>query len=141
MSKTDLPLPVCPYCNAEAKLADDREVYGNSRGGKVWRCAPCAAWVPVYRGSPKNKPMGRLAKAPLRRLRGRANSIFGEMVHAGMEYQGWTQQKAREVATRWLASQMGISVGDCQPGFFDEEQALRMIAICESLVRAKQEAA
>jgi hypothetical protein len=58
-----------------------------------------------------------------------------------MEREGWTQEKARETATRWLARQMGVSVGNCQIGFFNEEQTQCAIAICESAGRRRQEAA
>lgn len=127
----EIAVPLCPYCTASAVLSPGSEFKTNH--AQVWGCKPCRAWVGIWTDSPVRKPMGRLAKDDLRALQVRARLAFDGVLRTAMEHPGWTGKLARQKAYAWLGRAMGMPANGCDPGFFDEAQARRMVEVCEAL--------
>jgi hypothetical protein len=69
------------------------------------------------------KPLGRLARASLRKAKQRAHAAFDPIWRGG--------RMSRDKAYKWLAGKLGIPKGDCHIGMFDE----RMCAKVEEIMR------
>jgi hypothetical protein len=115
----------CPYCRRPAKLVDAAEVYGRNwaKGGKLWLCRPCEAWVGCHRGSATHKPLGRLANAELRRWKQKAHDLFDRLWRDGA--------MSRKEAYAWMAGAMGIPVGKAHIGMFGVDQCRELIRLLE----------
>lgn len=127
--------PICPYCATAAVLVADTEVYQVGYGKMVWLCRPCKAWVGCHRDSKDHKPLGRLANAELRALKIRAHAGFDPIWRAAMLHRKWPKGKARGMAYKWLAKQMGINAKDCHIGMMDEQQSRAVAEICSAIGR------
>lgn len=139
--KRKLPLtPTCHYCGRNAILVDDSAVYSKSYGGKVWLCRHCSAWVGTHRNSPRHLPLGRLAKADLRRQKIIAHDLFDALWRAAMQHRKWSKSLARLSAYSWLAREMGIDKKHCHIGMMDEAQTQRVIDICRPHVEKRRAA-
>lgn len=110
----------CPYCGRKAKLVDSQEVYKQSYG-MLWICKECDAHTGCHRSSKVHKPLGTLAKAPLRKLRQQAHAAFDPMWYKG----GITRSKAYE----WLGHQMNLPKERCHISMFNEEQCKKLIRL------------
>jgi hypothetical protein len=130
VSKKKIKPPICPYCSIPAVLIPDSQVYRKSYGSYVWNCDPCKAWVGVHRGSPRYAPLGRLATAELRALKVKAHAAFDAYWQAAISLRGWTKTRARYSAYKWLSEQLGIEMGLCHIGMFDEATTQRVIDVC-----------
>lgn len=119
---------LCAYCAGQLILVPDTAVYQRSYGGHVWWCQPCEAFVGCHNGG--YLPKGRVAKAPLRKLKIEAHALFDRLWKAAIELRGWSQHDARKAAYQWLAEAMGLSVELCHIGMFDEDQTRQVIEIC-----------
>jgi len=73
--------PICPYCGEKSVLEDRVFVYGPGFiGGKVYVCSgypKCDAYVGAT--SESHQPLGTLANAKLRELRGLAHLVFAPL--------------------------------------------------------------
>ena len=121
--------PRCPYCGYKAKLVTGADVYPSRRdlrAKKLWRCAPCQAWVGCHPGT--TTPLGRLANAELRQAKMRAHAAFDPVWKAKIA-EGLSKHHARGSAYKWLAEQIGVEREDCHIGMFD-------VALCDAVVRA-----
>jgi hypothetical protein len=138
-----LPHPRCPFCSERAQLVDKSVVYVGepTKGGKVWLCWPCDAWVLAHGDFP-HRPTGTLAKGILRAKRAKAARLFDQVWRtAAKEDRSRTESEWRSVAYAWLASELGISPSRCQIGFFGHVQAQAVIDICMSVGGKKDVAA
>ena len=121
-------LLTCPYCEAEAKLIDSKEIYGRSYG-MIWICRPCGAYVGTHKNS-NNKPLGRLANAELREWKIRAHAVFDPMWKKKMQREECSKSEARKAGYKWLAKQIGIDAKDCHIGMFDVETCKKVVDVC-----------
>lgn len=114
--------PICPYCNAVAKLVTGKVIYPHRPDlfrKKIWQCAPCDAIVGCHGTS--DTPLGRLANAPLRHKKQAAHAAFDPIWKSGARKRGG--------AYGWLADQLGIAHKDCHIGEFDEATCERVVQI------------
>lgn len=139
------PVVQCPYCRKPAKFHLTSEVIYHGRDyGPVFACMPCQAWVGAHRDS--LLPMGRLANAPLRRLKQDAHRAFDplwrDLRAAYPEYDSYTSERtsrvpnhlkqiARSMAYQWLSAHLGIPQDLCHIGMFDEEQCGRCVYVIQ----------
>ena len=95
----------CPYCGNDAESVTGQEVYPHRRD--LWekgffQCVPCDARVGTH--DETGLPLGRLATAPLRRLRTQAHGVLDVM---------WRPNKGgllfRGFAYKWLAKRLGTT--------------------------------
>lgn len=121
---------ICPYCDKDAVLVKDTEVYRRSYGGMVWFCKPCMAWVGCHRNSKDHKPLGRLANAELRRWKQNAHRVFDPMWKAKIRRDECSKHKARSAGYRWLSEQLGISHKECHIGMFDVALCVATVEVC-----------
>ncbi|MDQ2079522.1 zinc-finger-containing protein [Xanthobacteraceae bacterium Astr-EGSB] len=123
----------CPYCGNAAALVTGREVYPH-RGDRdliekpFWACLPCGAWVGCHPGT--TSPLGRLANAELRKAKMAAHAAFDPFWKAKMRRDGVPKKKARGLAYKWLAGQLGIAREDCHVGMMDVETCRRVVEVC-----------
>lgn len=120
----------CPYCKQPAELVDSAEVYDGRSYGNIWLCRPCDAYVGVHKNDDKNRPLGRLANAELRKYKGYAHNAFDPLWQRKMRSEGCSKRQARSAGYRWLSEQLGISKKKCHIGMFDIETCKRVVALC-----------
>ena len=116
--------PTCPYCGAEARLADSAVVYHGTSYGPIWLCAnypSCDAYVGCHKGT--TEPLGRLADWELRKAKRAAHETFDKL------WKG-KPKGARKKAYAWLAERMGLAIDDCHIGMFDVEQCQEVVRLC-----------
>lgn len=128
----------CPYCYKPAEfMASSTPVYGRDYG-PLHICKPCDAYVGCHKGT--TIPLGRLANAPLRRMKARLHDLFDPIwkgkVEAAIQEHGFPpkgiKQRERVDAYRRLSSRLGIRMEECHIGMFDEETCQRAIALLSS---------
>lgn len=117
----------CPYCNQPTQYIDSKRVYAKSYG-MIYLCEPCGAWVGVHKGT--DKALGRLANKELRQWKQAAHKYFDPLWQRKMEL-GYTKSKARHIAYKWLAGEMGLSIKVAHIGMFDVDQCKQVIEICK----------
>lgn len=122
-------LLTCPYCQQPAKLLlSSAPLYQGRDYGPAWACAPCGAWVGCHPGT--TNPLGRLANAPLRKLKRRAHAAFDPI---------WKQKfMPRRKAYAWLAEQLGIEPKDCHIGLMNDEQCALVETVCRRWMETPQ---
>ena len=122
---------MCLYCGGRAvHHPTSVHVYGRDCG-PIWECAPCDARVGCH---PNGRPLGRLAKKPLREAKGRAHAAFDPLWKAAMARDQLPSGRARARGYRWLAAQLGIEPKACHIALFDEAQCERTVQICTPLL-------
>lgn len=110
----------CPYCGKAAELIDSSAVYQRSYG-MIWMCKPCDAYTGVHASSPTFKPLGTLAKAPLRKMRSEVHKLFDPL---------WKKGKmSRNEAYSWLADQMNKTKETTHVAMFDEADCKKAISV------------
>jgi hypothetical protein len=112
----------CDYCGAAADLVGGQAIYPHRPDlwtKRFWRCRPCRAYVGCHRGT--DRPLGRLANAQLRMIRGRAHACFDPLWRDG--------SMNRADAYAWLARQLDIEPDRCHIGMFDVEQCRAVIRL------------
>lgn len=127
----------CGYCREDAELVDKSEVHGKGFAGKVWLCRPCKAWVPAHPDSPEHKPIGTLAKSHLRAKRVHALFEFDRVWRLIAGTYAWSENRARQAAYGWLASEMHIHARGCNIHAFDEVRTQIVIDICSAVAAGK----
>ncbi|NUT87145.1 hypothetical protein HNO91_11975 [Pseudomonas corrugata] len=122
--KNPLPAPtICRYCAGFVDLVSNAEIYNGREYGDwpyAYLCEDCKAYVGVHPDT--DIPLGTLAAAQLRKDRNTAKDAF----HRVKEARGFS----RSLAYQWLAGKMGIEVGACHFGWFEEDDCARALAIC-----------
>ncbi|HEX5362357.1 MAG TPA: zinc-finger-containing protein [Fluviicoccus sp.] len=124
--KGALPAPTtCPHCGSEVELCSNAKIYGREYGDWPWayRCTDddCNSYVGVHPFT--NIPLGTLATFEMREARKEAKAEFNPI---------WqSRQMTRSEAYAWLAGKLGIPVGECHIGWFDEDQCERVIEVCQ----------
>lgn len=108
------------------------ELYGQEcvfkyRDRIYYRCEPCDAHVGTHEGD--GKPLGTLAKKPLRQLRAKAHKAFDPLWQFGPR---WSWRRQRDDAYDWLAEQLRISRVNCHIALFDEETCIKAIALAKA---------
>jgi len=134
---------VCEYCGEKAKLVNGKALYPHSPAlWKKWfyKCDPCEAWVGCHPDT--RKPLGRLAKADLRRLKMIAHNVFDAIWKRRFERKHaidpkYSRGMARGGRYSALAKELGIPKERCHIGEFDNQMCARVIAICKSGVLEK----
>lgn len=132
----------CPYCSRQAKLVSGRVIYPHRPDlaeKRFWLCTPCDAYCGTH---PDGRPLGRLANAALRKAKMAAHAAFDPLWHP-FQAQQRAYPEARVPSARlrgimrtrayhWLAEQMGLALGDCHIGMFDEAQCRRVVEIMKA---------
>ncbi len=116
---------LCPHCSKEARLVDERQVYGQSRGyGPVWYCdcLPGGVYVGCHKGT--QTPLGTMANARLRYWRMRAHRAF-DPLHSRKK-----GAMTRDEAYQWLSSRTGIPKDKCHIAMLDEEGCQMVERLC-----------
>ena len=118
---------ICPYCFEKTVYVDSKEVYSRSYG-MIYLCRPCRAWVGVHRGT--SNALGRLANSELREAKKEAHFYFDKLWAAKIK-KGFTKNKARGSAYKWLSSKLGIPASETHIGWFDIDMCKKVIEICK----------
>jgi hypothetical protein len=114
---------LCPYCGDKPTLQDSSVVYGKSYG-PIWRCT-CGAFCGCHPGT--NKPLGRVAKPELRRLKKEAHEHFDRI---------WkTRKLTRTAAYAMLSRRLGIPKKYTHIGMFSESTCKKVIEISKEFLR------
>lgn len=119
----------CPYCSNEAEFVTGAIIYphrSDLHAKKFWACMPCAAWVGCHPGT--ENPLGRLAKAELRKLKSAAHACFDPLWRSG--------KMSRKAAYASLAAFLGIPSNECHIGMFDEAMCRRVIITASEIIEA-----
>ena len=115
----------CQYCGNEARLVEEKEVYGKTRGfGPVWfcNCVPGNAYVGCHKGT--TKPLGELASPKLRYWRMRAHKAF-DPIHSKTR-----GEMTRTQAYDWMSSRLNIPAEKCHIAMMDEETCQAVERLC-----------
>jgi zinc-finger-containing domain len=121
---------LCHYCgNLPKLLHNSTEIYGQNRG-KLWICRACRAWVGCH--PHRERPLGRLANAELRRIRMSAHACFDPLWKAKAARDRISYGQARDLGYKWLASEMGLTRRQCHIGHFDIAPCEFVIELCEA---------
>lgn len=121
--KNPLPVPTtCRYCAGQVELVNNSQIYGREYGDWpfAYRCEDCKSYVGLHPDT--DIPLGTLATAQLRKDRNTSKDMF----HKLKAKRGFT----RSLAYEWLANKMGIRVGECHFGWFDQEQCALALRVC-----------
>jgi hypothetical protein len=114
----------CPYCDRPARLVKGRAIYPHRPDlahRNFWRCDPCDAHVGCHNNGTKDKPLGRLANAELRRAKQAAHAAFDPLWKSGA--------MKRKEAYAWLAESLGIAEQNTHIGMFDVDSCRAVVAV------------
>lgn len=116
-----------------------KKLYNSKKDyGPMWVCAnhpACDAYVGCH---PKTiKPLGRLANPELRSAKIQAHAAFDRLWKAKVARGDCGKSKARGLAYRWLAEQLGIDPTACHIGMFDPAMCLRVVEVCKPYHNAR----
>ncbi len=122
--KNPLPaLTICRYCAGHVELVSNSKIYNGREYGDwpyAYLCTDCKAYVGLHPDT--DIPLGTLAAPALRKDRNTAKDAF----HRVKEQRGFS----RSLAYQWLAGKMGIEVGVCHFGWFEQDDCARALAFC-----------
>lgn len=122
--KNPLPAPIhCRYCGGCVELVSNSKIYNGREYGDwpyAYLCTDCKAYVGLHPDT--DIPLGTLAAPALRKDRNTAKDAF----HRVKEQRGFS----RTLAYQWLAGKMGVEVGVCHFGWFEQEDCAKALAIC-----------
>lgn len=131
-----MPNPLCDYCGVETERVTGADIYPHRpdlAGKIIYRCLPCDAWVGCHPGT--TQPLGRLANAELRAAKREAHQALDPLWRKKMRISGCAKGKARGLAYKWLADQLGIDPKGCHIGMFTVELCRRTVEVCEAATR------
>lgn len=133
-SRPPLPPESCPYCGGETRLHPDSSAFYRGQDyGPVWACVGCGAYVGCHPGT--TRPLGRVADAELRRMKMAAHDAFDRLWRRKMQRDQCGKQKARGLAYKWLAGELGIPAKHCHIGYFDSAMCARVVEACAPFLR------
>ncbi len=118
----------CNYCGKTAERVTGQDVYPHRPDlfrRYFWMCRPCRAWVGCHERT--GVPLGRLARAELRRLKMDAHSALDPL----WKLYGWK----RVWVYQWLSRELKIPADKCHIGMFDEAQCKAVIKAVQRLMR------
>lgn len=122
--KNPMPAPTeCRYCGGCVELVSNAKIYNGREYGEwpyAYLCQDCKAYVGLHPST--DIPLGTLAAPQLRKDRNTAKDAF----HRVKEQRGFS----RSMAYQWLAGKMGIDVGVCHFGWFDQDECATALALC-----------
>lgn len=122
--KNPLPPPTeCPCCNGPVRLVSNSEIYNGREYGEwpyMYFCKLCDAYVGLHPAT--DIPLGTMTTKVGREARKSSKTVF----HKLMDVRGCS----RSDMYSWLAEKMGIPVGECHFGWFNEDQCATAEAIC-----------
>lgn len=127
--KNPLPTPTaCRYCAGHVELVNNAEIYGRCYGDwpYAYLCRDCKSYVGLHPDT--DIPLGTLATAALRKDR----NLSKDMFHQFKAKRGFT----RSLAYEWLAAQMGIPIGECHFGWFDQDECGTALRVCVDAMAA-----
>jgi hypothetical protein len=113
---------VCPYCQCDTKVVNDKAIFGpySNYDKKFIQCTMDSDhYVGTYR---RGLSLGRLADRSLRQKKMEAHAVFDPL---------WENMvfKSRDAAYVWLASKMNLPKEETHFGMFDEKQCEKAIRI------------
>jgi ssDNA-binding Zn-finger/Zn-ribbon topoisomerase 1 len=124
--------PRCPYCGSHAVLKSADGIYrDNERNTMLYVCSRypvCDSYVRVHPGT--KIPMGTMANRELRTLRNEAHRAFDQLHKRGL--------MTREDAYRWLASVLGVPMGQAHIGCLGEYYCRRVIEESEKVLNLQK---
>ena len=124
--------PRCPYCGSHAVLKSADGIYrDNERNTMLYVCSRypvCDSYVRVHPGT--KIPMGTMANRELRVLRNEAHRAFDRLHKRGL--------MTREDAYRWLASVLGVPMGQAHIGCLGEYYCRRVIEESEKVLNLQK---
>lgn len=115
---------LCDYCGQKAVLQSGKHIYPSRPdlwGKKFYVCDPCEAWVGCHSGK-RNAPLGRLAKADLRKAK--------MVAHAALDPHWKSGRMSRSAAYARLAKDLGLPESKCHIGTFDVQTCEAVVAVC-----------
>lgn len=117
----------CNYCGEPAKMISGKQLYygkGYPHLDKLmyWQCVPCNAHVGTHKNT--SKPMGRLANPALRKAKSAAHNAFDPLWQDG--------EMSRTEAYGWLAHAMAIERKNCHIGYFNLDECLQVLIVCQN---------
>lgn len=121
--KNPLPAPdFCRYCAGQVELVNNSAIYGREFGDwpYAYRCEDCKSYVGLHPNT--DIPLGTLATAQLRKDR----NLSKDMFHKLKDQRGFSRSQAYQ----WLAGKMGIEVGVCHFGWFDQDECALAMGHC-----------
>lgn len=123
--------PLCLYCHVPAVLRPWHLWHPKPRTVMVWECPTptCDARVGTHANSKLHRPLGTLARAPLRAKRTACHALFDPLWRGRPP---WFPH--RRDAYAWLAGALGIPVERCHFGEFDESACDRATAAIRNLL-------
>ena len=124
----------CDYCGLDALPVTGRRIYPHRPDlfeKRFWICDPCDARVGCH--SHTDKPLGRLAKADLRKEKSAVHNAFDPLWREWKTTSGF--ELSRHDAYRWLAHEMKIPKDECHMGMFSLN---RCTAALEAIKRIKE---
>jgi len=108
----------CNLCGGNVLLVDNRRVYGKNYGsGKCYLCTKCNAYVGTHNCNNKDRALGLLADARMRKGKILCHELFDK--------QWKSKNKKRGACYSELAEKLGIDASKCHFGWFNLEM-LRM---------------
>jgi hypothetical protein len=126
-----LPHPNCDYCGAPASLtrAGEENYPYRDDHGPLWICADCQAWIGIFPRSTRNVPLGRLADARLRELKGQLHAALEPLAQAKVRRDRCSIFEARAKGIRWVMELIGASLPEKGTiHSLDAEQCERAVA-------------
>ena len=111
----------CQYCNRPTELVGGDIIYEHRpdlKDKKFWICYDCDAYCGCHPGT--EKPLGSVANATLRTLRGKAHGVFDKQ---------WDTKKQRSRSYATMAKALGIPQEECHIGMFNEAQCEAVIEL------------
>lgn len=116
----------CPYCSGKVSKTRGRGY------GATHDCIDCGAYVGCHRaGRNKGRPLGTVANAEDRKLRGVAHRLFDSLWRRKMRRDSCGQSTARSAAYSWLAREMGIPKKECHMAMMQSDRLNLVISICQ----------
>jgi len=121
----------CPYCGGEVKSIPAQKFYTHIHydgmdGRVVYVCKNrpkgCDSYVGSHEGG---EPLGSLANRETRLLRKMAHTAFDKLWRSKDESR--TLFSSRNIAYRWLSSQLGTAIPHTHIAWFNKENCLKTI--------------
>lgn len=121
----------CDVCRgAVILMRDTSSLYQGRDYGPAYVCQGCGARIGCHKNSKRFASLGRLANEELRQAKMAAHAAFDPLWRRKMRKEGISQSKARRLAYRWLADQLGIDRNSAHIGAFDVDLCRRVVEIC-----------
>ena len=119
---------VCNLCGGKVIYTSNSIVYGKEYGnGKCYLCTECGAYVSTHKSK---EATGILANNQMRKMKKKCLLLFNKQWSNRSSYKA--SQKAMKKAYSELAEKLGISVEECNFGYFDLDMLNKAYEILNS---------